>query len=208
MNLNFKFSASLLFSALFIWTLNGNAQERNFNKIRVGLSISPFAENNIGPFEELVGSGSFESEKFFGADLSVNVPIKGIFSIESGLGYSTQSVTFKGAFNPEHETFTETKNLSILEIPILGSVHFGNYFYVNLGPTLHFDLSKKVDYRDKQNGIGANLGIGANYNISPIFSVHLEPYLKSYSLIPFESGKYYDRITQLGFKIGGRITLD
>lgn len=207
MKTNYPLFLLISIAFLFLTPFSSKAQETD-KKLKIGLSITPFSFRNIGPLKKLDGAGSLSSKKYFSADVSVLVPLKNRVYLESGIGFSKQEVDVLGAVvDPQKERFKDTVTLKIIEVPILAHMEFGKYFYANLGPTLHFDVSGQHQVMDKQNGVGVQLAVGANLNLSQNFSVHLEPGYKIYSLIPFESGNSYDRIMQLGFKIGARYVL-
>ncbi len=207
MKTNYPLFLLISIAILFLTPFSSKAQETD-KKLKIGLSFTPFSFRNIGPLKKLDGAGSLSSKKYFSADLSVLVPLKNRVFLESGIGFSKQEVDVLGAVvDPQKERFKDTVTLKIIEVPILAHMEFCKYFYANLGPTLHFDVSGQHQVMDKQNGVGVQLAVGANLNLSQNFSVHLEPGYKIYSLIPFESGNSYDRIMQLGFKLGARYVL-
>lgn len=202
-------SQFLLFLILGLFLFPGNlkSQERKFEKVRIGVSVIPLAANSVGPYERLDGAGSLTSSKFFSGMLSLDYPINQRFFITSAVGYSRQQIISEGAPNPPNKPSKDTLSLKIFEVPVLASLHLGRFFYANLGPMVHFDLSKKQQIMDKQNGLGLQFGIGFDWDISSSFSLQLEPGLKAYSLIPFESGNYPDRILSAGIKIGAKYVI-
>ncbi len=197
----------ILILGFFLFPGNLKSQEHKFEKVRIGISLIPLASNSVGPFESVVGGGSLTSSKFFSGMLSLDYPINQRFFISSAVGYSRQQIIAEGAPNPPNKPSKDTLSLKIFEVPVLAGFHFGRFFYANLGPMIHFDLSKKQEFMDKQNGLGLQLGIGVDWDLSSSFSLQLEPGLKAYSLIPFESGNYPDRIMSLGIKIGAKYVL-
>jgi hypothetical protein len=66
---------------------------------------------------------------------------------------------------------------------------------------LHFQQNSN-SYVDKQHGIGFHIGLGAKVPLSQQFAVLLSPNYKMYSLIPFQSGRSYDRVQALGITVG------
>ncbi len=199
----FLFIASLFIQVFLSFHLGFSQVEKPSPEI--GLSWAAISTRNIGPFENLQGAGSFSSKKYFGMDVSFLYPINNRFSFETGLGFSKQEVAYQGAIvDPMIERFKDTLSLKIFEIPILANMNMGKYFYANLGPILHFDVSGQYQNLDRQNGVGAQLGIGAKYNFSRVWTLYLEPTFKSYNLIPFESDNHVDRISQFAVKVGVR----
>ena len=200
------FIASLFIQVFLSFQLGFSQIDKSSPKI--GLTLTAISTRNIGPFGNLQGAGSFTSKKYFGMDVSLIYPISNRFSLETGLGFSKQEVAYQGAIvDPMVERFRDTINLKIFEIPILANMDIGKYFYANLGPVLHFDVSGQYQNLDRQNGIGAQIGIGAKYNFSRVWTLYLEPAFKSYNLIPFESNNHIDRINQFAVKVGLRYAI-
>ncbi len=192
----------------FLFPLNLLAQDSNTKDIQIGIAITPLSVRNLGPLESVEGGGSLSSKKYFSAELTLLYPLKGIWGLQTGFNFSRQQVAIEGAVvNPDVDRYRDTSLLKQFEIPILGTAQFGKLFYANFGPLLHFDFSGNQSVMDKQNGIGLQLGIGANWNMSRNFSLQLEPVAKLYSLLPFQKENVQDRILMGGIKVGVRYSL-
>lgn len=197
-----KLLSGISFSLL---TLSGTAlyaQQNNSGSYEIELSFTPLAESTIGPRKSLMGAGSDDSKNYIAGLLRVGYHYNETWSFGAGLGYSHQNITTtSGIVDPSVERMQYSSDLSIWEIPLDARVKFLKYLYANAGPMLHFQQNAN-SYLDKQHGIGFHIGLGAKVPLSQQFAVLLSPHYKMYSLIPFQSGRNYDRVQALGIAVG------
>ncbi len=190
---------------LSVLTLSGTglyAQQNNSGSYDIELSITPLAERTIGPRKSLMGAGSDDSKNYIAGLLRVGYHYNETWSFGVGLGYSHQNITTtSGIVDPSVERMQYSMELSIWEFPLDARVKFLKYLYANAGPLLHFQQNAN-SYVDKQHGIGFHIGLGAKVPLSQQFAVLLSPNYKMYSLIPFQSGRNYDRVQALGITVG------
>lgn len=196
-------SLSRIFLSLL--TLSGTAlyaQQNNGSGYDIEFSITPLAESNIGPLQSVFGGSSSASKNYIAGLIRVGYLYNDRWSFGAGLGYSHQNITTTSAIvDPSVERMQYSSELSIWEVPLDARVKFLKYLYASAGPILHFQQNAN-SHVDKQNGIGFHIGLGAKIPLSQQFAVTLSPHYKMYSLIPFQSGKYYDRVQALGMGIG------
>ncbi len=190
---------------LSVLTLSGTglyAQQNNSSSYDIELSITPLAESTIGPRKSLMGASGDDSKNYIAGLLRVGYHYNETWSFGAGVGYSHQNITTTSAIvDPSVERMQYSSELSIWEVPLDARVKFLKYLYANAGPILHFQQNAN-SHVDKQNGIGFHIGLGAKIPLSQQFAVTLSPHYKMYSFIPFQSGKYYDRVQALGMGIG------
>ena len=190
---------------LSVLTLSGTnlyAQQRNGSGYDIEFSITPLAESTIGPRMALMGAGSDDSKNYIAGLLRVGYHYNETWSFGVGLGYSHQNITTTSAIvDPSAERMQYSSELSIWEVPLDARVKFLKYLYANAGPMLHFQQNAN-SYVDKQHGIGFHIGLGAKIPLSQQFALTLSPHYKMYSLIPFQSGRNYDRVQALGITVG------
>lgn len=197
-----KLHSRILLSLLTLSGTSLYAQQNNGSRYDIELSITPLAKSTIGPRKSLMGAGSDASKNYIAGLLRVGYHYNETWSFGAGLGYSHQNITTTSAIiDPSVERMQYSSDLSIWEFPLDARVKFLKYLYANAGPMLHFQQNTN-SYVDKQNGIGFHIGLGAKVPLSQQFAVLLSPHYKMYSLIPFQSGKNYDRVQALGIAVG------
>ena len=178
------------------------AQESTTGKYSLEFSVTPISTVTIGPFQELVGAGSNESDRYFGGQLGIGYQYNSWLSLHTSIAYSRQNVTTTPAVvDPTlHRDIFHSK-INIIELPLEARVKFLKYLYANVGPSIHLQQNTNK-YVDKQSGVGMTLGIGAAVPVSKYMKVTVAPHYKIYSLIPFEAGHNRDRIQLLGGTLG------
>ncbi len=197
-----KLLSGISFSLLTLSGTSLYAQQNNGSRYDIELSITPLAERTIGPRKSLMGAGSDASKNYIAGLLRVGYHYNEIWSFGVGLGYSHQNITTTSAIvDPSVERMQYSSDLSIWEFPLDARIKFLKYLYANAGPMLHFQQNSN-SHVDKQHGIGFHIGLGAKIPLSQKFAVTLSPHYKMYSLIPFQSGRNYDRVQVLGIAVG------
>ncbi|MGF7028462.1 outer membrane beta-barrel protein [Sphingobacterium sp. HSC-15S19] len=197
-----KLLSRIFLSVLTLSATGLYAQQNNSGSYEIELSFTPLAERTIGPRKSAFGAGSDASKNYIVGLLRVGYHYNETWSFGVGLGYSHQNITTtSGIVDPSVERMQYSSELSIWEVPLDARVKFLKYLYANAGPMLHFQQNAN-SYVDKQHGIGFHIGLGAKVPLSQQFAVTLFPHYKMYSLIPFQSGRNYDRVRVLGIGIG------
>ena len=197
-----KLLSGISLSLLTLSATSLYAQQNNGGGYDIELSITPLAESTIGPRKSAFGAGSDDSKNYMAGLLRVGYRYNETWSFGAGLGYSHQNITTtSGIVDPSVERMQYSSALSIWELPLDARIKFLKYLYANAGPMLHFQQNAN-SHVDKQNGIGFHIGLGAKVPLSQQFAVTLSPHYKMYSLIPFQSGRNYDRVQVLGIAVG------
>ena len=192
-----KIKLLFLFLALTVSTYAQKPAARIF----YGFSDAELLEN-----EELDGSpaNDIENHYEFGAELSI--PLSKKISLIAGLTYSKTTIKIQNVFyyneinNKSSMPHFRYNDLEILSIPILLEFNFWNYFFLNAGPVLSFELNDP-DIEYSQNGIGYHLGFGAQYNFGDFF-VFANPYFKQFGTIDFKDETRDYNLSQFGAHIG------
>ena len=198
-----KHSKLLLVAILFLigGSLNSNSQtnQAKSEKGKIGISMTPIADNDVFYFESLSGVGSTYGNGAYTLGLNYLRHINHWLELETGLEYSLHRVTVNSAPMPE-STSRKTK-LQLIEIPVTVRTNFLRYFFANAGPVLHFDVSKNNSV-DEQTGLGFLIGVGAKYDFNSGFSIFVNPYAKINTLLYFTLDKYHERTSTNGVRIG------
>ncbi|MFA5655467.1 MAG: hypothetical protein WDA37_01840, partial [Dysgonamonadaceae bacterium] len=92
-------------------------------------------------------------------------------------------------------------DLSLINIPITVRVNFANYLFVNGGLLLDFETSSSNNI-DKQSGVGAVIGVGAQYEFNNSLGLFINPYAKLHALLPFPAETYPQRLLEWGVRVG------
>ena len=200
-----KIKLLFLFLAL---TVSSYAQKPAV-RIFYGFSDAELLEN-----EELDGSPSNDIENYYELGAEVSIPLNNKFSLISGFTYSNSDLiqptpiyyNFSIVEDPQGlnraapiESFRK-EELEILSIPILLEFKFWNYFFLNAGPVLSFELNDP-DIEYSQNGIGYHLGFGGQYNFGDFF-VFANPYFKQFGTIDFKDETRDYNLSQFGAHVG------
>ncbi|SFC08043.1 hypothetical protein SAMN04487907_102168 [Zunongwangia mangrovi] len=192
-----KIKLLFLFLALTVSTYAQKPAARIF----YGFSDAELLEN-----EELDGSpaNDIENHYEFGAELSI--PLSKKISLIAGLTYSKTTIKIQNVFyyneinNKSSMPHFRYNDLEILSIPILLEFNFWNYFFLNAGPVLSFELNDP-DIEYSQNGIGYHLGFGGQYNVGDFF-IFANPYFKQFATIDFKDEMLDYNLSQFGAHIG------
>jgi len=180
---------------LIVTLISIQCYSQNSNEFRIyyGLVNSKLLTN-----ADLDGGGSYENENSYEFGFKYLRKISGKLFIESGVNYLSTQVKITSA--PTGLPFSShTEDLKMISIPIYANYTFGNYFFVNGGPILDFQNSKRSF--DTQSGIGYSIGLGGKYDFDR-FSIFVNPNYKRHSLIPFEKESNHQKLTEFGIQVG------
>ncbi|UAB83483.1 hypothetical protein INR75_15055 [Zunongwangia sp. SCSIO 43204] len=192
-----KIKLLFLFLALTVSTYAQKPALRIF----YGFSDAELLEN-----EELDGSPSNDIENYYELGAEVSIPLSKKISLIAGLTYSKTTIKIQNVFyyneinNKSSMPHFRYNDLEILSIPILLEFNFWNYFFLNAGPVLSFELNDP-DIEYSQNGIGYHLGLGGQYNVGDFF-VFANPYFKQFGTIDFKDETRDYNLSQFGAHVG------
>ena len=193
-----KFISSTFFLC-FYFALQAQYMTEN---TAMGVSFSGLGNNDAFYWEEIVGAGGYDSKGYHSFGVTFIRPVSKRFDLETGIEYSKCTYRFSNSslgpgYNIPHNAY-----LSLIEIPVTARFNFWQYFFLNGGLLLDFDVTKDK-HLDNQTGTGALLGVGAKYNFkkTPI-GIFINPYIKYRPLIPFTQENYHLRTMENGLRIG------
>ena len=156
---------TLIILSLFLFICHfANGQQRNLSK-KIGLTVSPIGESDPIRFSELEGTGSYSSKRLLSFGISYIHPINNWLDIETGVEYAKYSIESISNNPPGQDKAPSNADLSLINIPVTVRANFANYFFVNGGLLLDFETSSSKII-DNQSGVGALLGVGAQYQFN------------------------------------------
>lgn len=192
-----------ILTCLFLVNISCNSQEINTEKTqpKIGITYSSFGQNEAVHFQQLEGSGSYDSDSFFTLGLMYAHPLNNWLFLETGFEYSEHSIIGNSNLPPDMGNYSYKSDLTIINIPITVTANFWKYLFINGGLIVDIDVSN-ASAINSQSGLGALLGIGAKYDFNFGGSVFVNPYLKAHSLVNLSSSNYPLRIMESGLRIG------
>lgn len=192
-------SKSFIILALFLFTCHfANAQKSTRNQ-RVGITFSSFGENDPVYFDDLIGAESYDSKSFYTLGINYIHPINSWLDIEAGAEYAKHTVTLFPNLPPDMDVPPHDKDFSLINIPITVRANFLNYFFANGGLLLGFDADTSSPI---ESGLGAILGIGAQYEFNNGIGLFVNPYTKTHALLTFSSENHPLRMLEWGVRVG------
>lgn len=184
---------------LLLLTSFSTISQNSFRNKKVGITFSPFGDNEPVHFTSLEGAASYDSKSFYTFGINYIHPVNRWLDIETGVEYAKHTVTLIPNLPPNMDRFPYNIDFSLINIPITARANFLNYFFANGGLLLGIDASTSSPIN---SGLGAIVGIGAQYEFSNKLGVFINPYAKAHALIPFSSEKYPLRLLETGIKVG------
>ncbi|MFC6860910.1 hypothetical protein [Zunongwangia atlantica] len=202
-----KIKLLFLFLALTVSTYAQKPAVRIF----YGFSDAEFLHS-----DEIDGSSNDEVKNYYELGAEISIPLNTKFSLITGVTFSKLKTSgfYEALYSYNASVFNDTKalnsvlpvepyqekQLDLLSIPILLEFKFWNYFFLNAGPVLSFELNDP-DIEYSQNGIGYNLGFGGQYNFGDFF-VFANPYFKQFGTIDFKDEMLDYNLSQFGAHVG------
>lgn len=184
-----------LLTTVFLLIFSSEAFSQLPDEISIYAGIN---NGKIGVFQDdLTGGGSVHPENSFEAGVQFLLYLTDELSLETGVNFFRSDVIIHSA--PLPEITTRNESLEITSIPVFANFSFLNYFYLNGGPVMDFQLSENT--LDSTSGIGVGFGAGAKYHFNN-FLVFLNPNFRIYSVIPFEEETNHRKLTSLGLRLG------
>lgn len=167
----------------------------------IGLSFSSLGENDVYPFEQLVGSPSYSGKGFFTLGLTYAKPLTKALELETALEYSRHKILVRPNLPPHIDIAPYSTQLHLLSLPLVLRVNIWKYFFINGGIMLNMDVSSSTMI-DSQSGIGALAGLGLRYGFKSGISVFVNPYMKAHALLPFAPDTYHHHLMESGIRAG------
>ncbi len=192
-------SKSLILIPLLLITCHSTSAQHNIRNKKVGITFSSFGENEPFQSVDLDGAASYDSKSFYAFGINYIHPVNNWLDIETGVEYAKHTVTLNPNLPPNMDRNPYDIDFSLINIPITLRANFLNYFFTNGGLLIGIDASSSSPI---DRGLGAILGIGAQYELNNGFGVFINPYLKAHSLISLSSEKYSLRMIETGVRMG------
>jgi hypothetical protein len=196
---------TLTFGLFVILSCSLFAQEKPGTKRSIGVTFSGIGSNDVinssgSTFE---GGPSYSGKSFYTFGLSYVQPLCSWIDFESGIEYSSYTITVKPMSMPDIHYSPYNRNISLINIPITARINFLKYFFINGGLMLDIETGASSPI-DNQTGIGTLMGIGAKYNLKNGLGAFVNGYAKFHSLIPLsaESDDYRWRLIEAGVRMG------
>ena len=190
---------TLIIFSLFLFTVHFASPQKNTRNQRVGITFSSFGENEPVHFTTLDGAASYDSKSFYTLGINYIHPINNWLDIETGVEYAKHTVTVYPNLPPDMDKSPFNKDFSLINIPITVRANFLNYFFANGGLLLGFDADIASPIA---SGLGAILGVGAQYEFNNGIRLFVNPYAKTHALITFSSENYPLRMMETGVRVG------
>ena len=180
-----------------------NAQENNNHpeKGKAGIHYSSFGDNQVVYFEDMVGTPSYNGQQFYVLGVDYLYPINNWLDIETGIEYAYHKIRIDPFLPSGSNVKPFTTQISLINMPVLLRVNVWKYFFFNGGMVLSMDASNDNSI-DNQTGIGANLGLGFQYDFETGISLFITPYLKANTLVPFSPEEHQQRLMENGLRLG------
>ena len=176
-------------------------QPVNAKDFKVGLTVTPFGENDVLRFTSVDGGGSCSGYGFYILGITCQTPLTSRLYMETGFEYSKHTIVVTPEFFPNMDRMPYKSKFHLTTIPVTLKINFLKYFFANGGCLLDLDLNTSSPI-DNQTGLGAILGVGIQYDFKFGGTVFANPYLKGHSLLPFSPGHYHQRLFDSGIRIG------
>ncbi|HET8855359.1 MAG TPA: hypothetical protein VFM60_05510 [Salinimicrobium sp.] len=192
------FSKVSLLLSFFIISVTGFSQKSNEIRIYYGISDAALLRN-----DDLDGGGSYEVDSYNEMGIRYLKDISPNWSLETGINYGKAEVVIEyrvPGFAGGWAKIVEQHKLEIISIPVLAKYNFWNYFFINGGALVDFQISENT-FNPHQSGIGYTLGFGGEFNYKNLI-FFLNPNFKRHAVIPFEQDDFPFKLTEFGVQAG------
>lgn len=172
----------LIFTTII--TIASTLQGQTTDKGKIGLSYSFGTTSFINDISTKNISHKAKSSSEIGLTYLYNVSKD--LELETGVTYSLINIETTFANKPLVDT-TQV-SIQIINVPLGVRYTFSDYFFINGGALLSFDLNG-TSLLNSQSGIGIFGGLGVKYSFNFGGEISVNPQVKIHSLIPFSSQK-------------------
>ena len=192
-------SKSFILLTLLLLTCHLTSAQHSIRNKKAGITFSSFGENEPIQFTSLDGAASYDSKSFYSFGINYIHPLNKWVDIEAGVEYARHTVTLNPNLPPDIDRSPYDIDFSLINIPITVRANFLNYFFANGGLLLGFDADSSSPIA---SGLGAIVGIGAQYEFNNGFGLYINPYSKAHAILSFSFDKYPLRMLETGVRIG------
>jgi len=167
----------------------------------IGITYGGLGNNDLAYFQGIENNISYHGSKAYAIGISYEHPLKDWIFFASGVEYSYHKIKVDPTLFPSYH-----EKVHLISVPFNIRLSFLKYFYIRTGACLHFNTNYPSNI-DNQTGLGANFGVGVQYQFHSRFSVFINPYMKVYSLVPLSGSDPYQRLIEEGIKFGIQMKL-
>ncbi|OHX67695.1 outer membrane beta-barrel protein [Flammeovirga pacifica] len=164
------------------------------------LTYSGLGSSDKTNFQSLDGGASYNGQDFFNVGIQYQRKLGKVIDVEAGIEYSEHTLV-TSVINENGNPVNSLSKENIIDIPVGVRLKLLKYFFFNAGTVISYDLNTS-DYRENQNGFGAYIGIGAQYQFNNGITVFANPYYKVRALLEIPSEKYHYKLAERGVKFG------
>lgn len=175
-----------------------NTSSKN-SKSKIGVTFSTVGSNDIVS-NDLICDCGYNSDYIYGVGITYIYAINHWLDLEVGIEYTKQTVQAYSII-PDAPKPDAPSDLNLLVIPLTGRANFLNYFFVNAGLLVSFDVSN-ANKIVNQSGLGLMAGIGARYSFNNDISIFVNPYVKRHAMISFSGNGDRRKLVASGFRFG------
>lgn len=192
---------------LVMVVFNLKAQEKPTTWL--GLNASVLSGELIRYGGELVGAANYNSQVGYQLGVSFIKSLNSRFDVETGVEYSQSS--FKISYIGESGQLIKVRepaHVHLITIPLNLRINFGHRFFTSAGFLIdqQFNTEKSASI-DNQSGLGVNLKIGRDFQISPTTAISIAPEFLLHALVPFSPETYQQKLTVFGIRMGYKFGL-
>lgn len=199
-----KSKLSPLIALLFL-SFHLNAQDNKPVKGSIGLTFTVTGNNDFinKAGKALIGGPSYDGKNFFTAGLCYVYPLLPWLDIESGIVYSSHTITVKPNLPSSIDNAPFDENITLIDVPVTARINFLKYFFVNGGLVLGIETGNPGSV-ESQTGIGTLMGIGAKYSLRNGIGAFVNGYYKFHAMLPLsaENDDYRWKLLEGGLRIG------
>ena len=142
----------LLFMVVLAMVLLNPVNAQNF---KVGLTVTPFGENDVLEKAGLVGGAGSSGDGFYTVGITCQIPIAYRLDVETGLEYSKHTIIISPNLPPGMDDTPFKSNVKLVSIPVTLKMNFLKYLFVNGGILLDLDANNSSQI-DNQTGFVYN----------------------------------------------------
>jgi len=177
-------------------------QPINAQGIKVGLTVTPFGENDMLRLYSVQGAAGIYGDGFYIVGITCQFPLTARFDVETGLEYSKHTVEIHPNLPPGYDDTPYKSTFKFVSIPVTLKMNFLKYFFVNGGCLLDIDTHSSESSIDNQTGLGVILGVGVKYDFKFGGTLFANPYLKCHSLVHFLPDNHHEKLVESGIRFG------
>lgn len=195
--------------SVFLVTFVFNLKAQKKPSAWYGLNASVVSGELIRYGGELNGGASYNRKVGYQLGVSFTKPLNKRFDFETGVEYSQSSfkISYIGNMGQRIQ-ISEPAYVHLITVPLNLRINLGHRFYTSAGILIDQQFNtEKSSGIDKQSGLGVNLKIGRDFQITPKTAISIAPEFLLHALVPFSPEMYQQKLTKFGLRIGYKFGL-